>query len=107
VTDIGASAWFVEIENHRLLLDAGVHPKREGRESLPMLDLIRDETLDAIAISHCHHDHVGGKRKGVTGVCKHILQRSKMPRKVALAAGIVRAQRSMDERDRVHSGRDR
>ena len=58
-TDIGASAWFVEMEGHRLLLDAGTHPKREGRESLPLYDLIKDEPLDAIAITHCHHDHVG------------------------------------------------
>jgi Cft2 family RNA processing exonuclease len=57
--DIGASAWFVEMEGHRLLMDAGIHPKREGRESLPLYNLIRDEELDAIAISHCHHDHVG------------------------------------------------
>lgn len=58
-TDIGASAWFVDIEGHRLLMDAGVHPKHEGRESLPLYDKIKDEELDAIAISHCHHDHVG------------------------------------------------
>src|SRR5439155_17560005 len=58
-TDIGASAWFVEVEGHRLLMDAGVHPKREGRESLPLFGLIKDEPLDAIAITHCHHDHVG------------------------------------------------
>jgi Cft2 family RNA processing exonuclease len=58
-TAIGASAWFVEIEGRRLLMDAGTHPKREGRESLPLYDLIRNEELDAIAISHCHHDHVG------------------------------------------------
>ncbi len=57
--DIGASAWFVDLEGHRLLMDAGTHPKREGRESLPRYDLIRREELDAIAISHCHHDHVG------------------------------------------------
>ncbi|MGA2864484.1 MAG: MBL fold metallo-hydrolase [Verrucomicrobiota bacterium] len=57
--DIGASAWFVELEGHRLLLDAGIHPKREGRESLPLYDLVKHEDLDAIAISHCHHDHVG------------------------------------------------
>lgn len=57
--DIGASSWFVALEGHRLLMDAGVHPKREGRESLPMYDLIKREELDAIAISHCHHDHVG------------------------------------------------
>ena len=57
--DIGASAWFVELEDHRLLLDAGIHPKREGRESLPLYSLVKDQDLDALAISHCHHDHVG------------------------------------------------
>jgi Cft2 family RNA processing exonuclease len=57
--DIGASAWFVEIDGHRLLMDAGMHPKREGREALPLFERIRKEELDAIAISHCHHDHVG------------------------------------------------
>ena len=58
-SDIGASAWFVELEGHRLLMDAGVHPKREGRSSLPLYDVVKNEELDAIAISHCHHDHVG------------------------------------------------
>lgn len=58
-TDIGASSWFVEMEDHRLLMDAGVHPKRQGRDSLPLFDLIKHETLDAIAVTHCHHDHVG------------------------------------------------
>jgi len=58
-TAIGASAWFVDFEGHRLLMDAGVHPKREGRSALPLFDLVRGKELDAIAISHCHHDHVG------------------------------------------------
>lgn len=58
-TAIGASAWFVEIDGHRLLMDAGTHPKREGREGLPLYNLIAKEDVDAIAISHCHHDHVG------------------------------------------------
>ena len=57
--DIGANAWFLEMEGHRLLLDTGTHPKREGRESLPSFSLIEDEPVDAIAISHCHHDHIG------------------------------------------------
>ena len=56
---IGATAWFVELEGHRLLMDAGTHPKLEGRESLPRYDLIKNEAVDAIAVSHCHHDHVG------------------------------------------------
>ena len=58
-SDIGASAWFVELENNRLLLDAGVHPKREGRASLPLYNLVEKEDVDAIVLSHCHHDHVG------------------------------------------------
>lgn len=58
-TNIGASAWFVDIEGHRLLMDAGTHPKLEGRASLPLYDLVAQEEVDAVAISHCHHDHVG------------------------------------------------
>ena len=58
-TAIGASAWFVETEGHRLLMDAGTHPRLEGRAALPRYDLVKKEELDAIAISHCHHDHVG------------------------------------------------
>jgi Cft2 family RNA processing exonuclease len=58
-TGVGASAWFVEIEGHRILLDAGTHPKYEGQQSLPLYGLIQNEPLDAIAITHCHHDHVG------------------------------------------------
>jgi Cft2 family RNA processing exonuclease len=58
-TEIGASAWLVEIDGHALLMDAGTHPKREGRDSLPLYGVIRDKEVDAIAISHCHHDHVG------------------------------------------------
>jgi Cft2 family RNA processing exonuclease len=58
-SDIGASAWFVELDGHRLLMDAGTHPKREGREGLPLYKHIAREDVDAIAITHCHHDHVG------------------------------------------------
>lgn len=58
-TDIGASAWFVEMDGSKLLMDAGIHPKREGLAGLPMFDLVKNEELDAIAITHCHHDHLG------------------------------------------------
>jgi len=58
--DIGASAWWLELDGHRLLLDAGVYPKREGRDGLPLMNLMKGVELDAVAITHCHHDHVGG-----------------------------------------------
>ena len=57
--DIGASGWLVEMDEHRILLDAGMHPKREGREALPLFGKAGASDVDAIVISHCHHDHVG------------------------------------------------
>jgi len=49
-SDIGASAWMVELDGCRLLMDAGMHPKREGHEALPLYKLLDDKDLDAIAI---------------------------------------------------------
>ncbi len=65
-TEIGASAWLVELEGHRLLMDSGMHPKREGREGLPLFGQAGGE-VDAVAISHCHHDHVGS----LPVACRH------------------------------------
>ncbi|MGC8989989.1 MAG: MBL fold metallo-hydrolase [Verrucomicrobiia bacterium] len=56
---IGASAWLIEIDGHRLLLDAGTDPRQEGYHSLPMFDRLGDVEVDAIAVTHCHHDHIG------------------------------------------------
>lgn len=58
-SDIGASAWMTTIDGHTLLMDTGTHPKREGLASLPLYDKVKDLEVDAIALSHCHHDHVG------------------------------------------------
>ncbi len=56
---IGASAWLVQTGPHAMLLDAGTHPGVEGRAALPLYGRVQDVDLDAIAISHCHHDHCG------------------------------------------------
>ncbi len=39
-SDIGASAWLVELDGHRILLDAGMHPKLEGREAMPLFQQV-------------------------------------------------------------------
>ncbi len=57
--EIGASSWLVDIEDHSLLLDAGLHPKLEGRHAVPLYDLAAGREVDAVVITHCHHDHVG------------------------------------------------
>ncbi|HEU5072177.1 MAG TPA: MBL fold metallo-hydrolase [Verrucomicrobiae bacterium] len=58
-SNIGASSWLVELEGHRLLLDAGTHPRHDGNASLPLYQQVAEQEVDAIAISHCHLDHVG------------------------------------------------
>ena len=55
---IGASAWLVEMGGHSILRDAGIHPGVEGRTGLPLFAQA-PSSLEAIALTHCHHDHCG------------------------------------------------
>ena len=56
--EIGANSYLLNLNGVPLLLDAGLHPKKYGLESLPDYDSI-DRELEAIFISHAHLDHVG------------------------------------------------
>lgn len=57
--DIGASAIYVNIDGTGILLDCGTHPKKNGEESLPNLNLLNDLPLDYVFITHAHQDHIG------------------------------------------------
>ena len=57
--DIGANSYSVETAGRRILLDAGYHPKQSGAAGLPRLDLVKDDSFDAMVLSHSHHDHIG------------------------------------------------
>jgi Cft2 family RNA processing exonuclease len=57
--EIGSNCYLLEIGGKRILLDAGSHPKKDGNEALPRLDLIPDDSVDAIVMSHAHQDHIG------------------------------------------------
>jgi len=58
-TEIGANAYFMELEGRKLVVDAGLHPRETGEAALPMYRLVPDGSLDCILISHAHQDHVG------------------------------------------------
>ena len=61
--EIGANCYLIETNNKRVVLDCGGHPKLEGRDSLPLLHLVKehlqDHPLDAIILTHAHQDHLG------------------------------------------------
>ena len=58
-TEIGANSYFLELDGKKVVVDAGLHPKHEGEEALPLYRLVKDGSLDAIVISHAHQDHIG------------------------------------------------
>ncbi len=58
-TEIGANSYFLELDGKKVVIDAGLHPKHEGEEALPLYRLVKDGSLDAIVISHAHQDHIG------------------------------------------------
>ena len=57
--EIGANSYYIEIGEHRLVLDCGMHPKNMGEDALPNFKPIADRSLDAIIVSHAHQDHIG------------------------------------------------
>ncbi|MBL7961212.1 MBL fold metallo-hydrolase [bacterium] len=56
---IGANSHYLEIDGMGLLLDTGLDPHLDGIGSMPRFDLIQNKIVDAVFVSHCHHDHVG------------------------------------------------
>lgn len=58
--EIGANSYLLNIDGTHIVLDAGVHPKKEGEASKPQWNLISDTSApDAIFVSHAHLDHIG------------------------------------------------
>lgn len=56
--EVGASCHAVTCEARTVLLDCGIHPKKEGRGALPAFELLT-KSPDAVIVSHGHIDHCG------------------------------------------------
>jgi Cft2 family RNA processing exonuclease len=58
--EIGANCYALTLAGHTVILDCGMHPKREGELALPDLGLLTARSApEAIFLSHAHHDHIG------------------------------------------------
>ena len=57
--EIGANSYLIEIEDQRIILDSGMHPKEEGVDSLPAHHELPADSIDSIFVSHSHLDHSG------------------------------------------------
>jgi len=57
--EIGANSYLLTVGETRILLDAGMHPKQEGKNALPEMESIDYDSIDAAILSHAHLDHSG------------------------------------------------
>ena len=57
-TEIGANSYFVSGADTGIILDCGLHPKKEGRDALPDLSILT-RPPDVALVSHGHVDHCG------------------------------------------------
>ncbi len=58
--EIGANSYYLNIAGTGIILDCGMHPQKTGREALPDFELIQDQDVDYVLISHAHQDHLSG-----------------------------------------------
>ena len=56
--EIGASCFYLNISGTGIILDCGIHPKKKGLEALPDFNLLAQEPVDYVIISHAHQDHL-------------------------------------------------
>lgn len=57
--EVGAACFYLYWNGTGIVLDCGMHPRKQGFEALPELDTIRELPVDFAFISHAHHDHIG------------------------------------------------
>ncbi|EDV28608.1 uncharacterized protein TRIADDRAFT_19764 [Trichoplax adhaerens] len=57
--EVGRSCHIIQYKNKTIMLDCGIHPGRHGVEALPYTDIIAEDQIDLLLISHFHLDHCG------------------------------------------------
>jgi Cft2 family RNA processing exonuclease len=57
--EIGANSYLLRTKGKSLILDCGLHPKKEGLIATPNFGPLAEGSVESIIITHGHQDHVG------------------------------------------------
>ncbi|KAL1959463.1 hypothetical protein VTO42DRAFT_1908 [Malbranchea cinnamomea] len=57
--EVGRSCHIIQYKGKTVMLDAGMHPAKDGYAALPFFDDFDLSTIDILLISHFHLDHAG------------------------------------------------
>lgn len=57
--EIGSNCYLLDMDGSRIVLDSGMHPKKEGYEAAPDFSLIGAADPDTVFVTHSHLDHIG------------------------------------------------
>jgi Cft2 family RNA processing exonuclease len=57
--EIGANSYLLRTRERSIILDSGLHPKREGLSATPDFGPTPDGSVASIIITHAHQDHIG------------------------------------------------
>lgn len=57
--EIGSNCYHLSFGDLGVVLDAGMHPKQMGLNATPQYNLLDDDSVDAIMVTHAHLDHLG------------------------------------------------
>jgi Cft2 family RNA processing exonuclease len=58
--EIGANSSYLNLNETGFIVDAGLHPQKRNRDSLPHYEHIEFKPTDAFILTHAHTDHLGG-----------------------------------------------
>ena len=57
--EIGANSYLLRTRERSIIIDSGLHPKREGLAATPDFGPAPDGSVASIIITHAHQDHIG------------------------------------------------
>lgn len=96
--EIGDASFLLSLNGSTVLLDAGIHPRKEGIDSMPNYQAAREHDVDAIFISHCHLDHLGS----LPGALSHFPQASVLMSEASAALAPTMLQHTASVMKRQH-----